>query len=319
MSALPNLEPRFLPPPGWQWRFVERDEYRLRYGFAAPETGSIHGVIVMLPGLSEFCEKYFELAHDALARGYAFLVLDWNGQGLSSRYFANRHKRHSHGFERDAADLHTVLADCALWQPDIMATTPLYALAHSMGGLIGLIYMQRFEGIFSRAAFCAPMWGVKMFSTLGDHVVWPLVWTLNFFASKAYAPLGGAWSPEERDTHSHTLFSSDPIRAGLHNTWMRHDKDLQIGHVTNTWIYEAYQCTQELKNVSFKKESLNNPLVFIAGNESFVCNHTIQNLIPRISDMGVQYIPGALHELLMEKNEIRLSCLDKIFTHFTVL
>ena len=56
----PDLEKRFLEPEGWRWHHVKRGDRKLRFGSAFPKNSIPDAVVVCLPGLNEFCEKYFE-------------------------------------------------------------------------------------------------------------------------------------------------------------------------------------------------------------------------------------------------------------------
>jgi hypothetical protein len=65
----PALETRFLEPAGWRWGFITNGKgKKLRYGMVMPQNGKPDAVVVVLPGLSEFSEKYFEIASAMLAR-----------------------------------------------------------------------------------------------------------------------------------------------------------------------------------------------------------------------------------------------------------
>ncbi len=140
-DPVPALESRFLEPTGWRWDFFTNGQgKKLRYGMVMPPAGKPDALVVVLPGLSEFCEKYFEIARAMLERNLGLFVLDWRGQGKSDRYLDNPHKRHSEGFDRDVADLHQLTTQQVL---PAASGAPLVMLAHSMGGNIGLRYLRR--------------------------------------------------------------------------------------------------------------------------------------------------------------------------------
>ena len=52
------------------------------------------GTVAILQGRGEFVEKYFEVATDLLARGFAVAALDWRGQGGSDRPLRNSRRGH---------------------------------------------------------------------------------------------------------------------------------------------------------------------------------------------------------------------------------
>ncbi len=309
---IPNgLETRFLPPAAWLWRYLERDGYMIRYGFAMPEgNGAFDKAIVVLPGLSEFCEKYFELVHDALERGYGVVVIDWRGQGRSSRYLDNPHKRHSQGLDKDADDLMAVIE--ALPEPFFDAE--LCMMANSMGGNIGLRFLDKYPKIFHLAGFASPMIGLHVFESMPHLIALPLSLGLNRLFADSYAPLGGDWDPGSRDMQSQALFSTDVVRCNIHNAWMRSDKGLRIGHVTNKWIYDAYQsCLYVQKSIDIEK--MNIPcLFFIAGYESFVDNSKVKELVNKMRRARMIEYPVSRHEIWMEADIVRQDYLDHYFS-----
>ena len=66
--------------------------------------GQARGSVVVSPGRTEPIEKYFEVVEELLARGFAVLVHDWRGQGLSHRALPDKLKGHASGFTDFVAD-----------------------------------------------------------------------------------------------------------------------------------------------------------------------------------------------------------------------
>jgi lysophospholipase len=61
-----------------------RDNVALRFARWEPAPGR-KGTVCLFPGRAEFIEKYFETVRDLRARGFGVAMLDWRGQGLSTR------------------------------------------------------------------------------------------------------------------------------------------------------------------------------------------------------------------------------------------
>ena len=145
-----------MAPPGGRAVWLHAaDGVRLRAGVWA---GGAKGTVILLPGRTEYIEKYGRAAGDLVARGWSIVTVDWRGQGLADRLrclircwamwamFAD--------YQRD---LDAVLA---LARADGLPE-PLMLMGHSMGGCIGLRALYRDLG-FRAAAFSAPMWGILM-------------------------------------------------------------------------------------------------------------------------------------------------------------
>ncbi len=110
------------------------------------------------PGRIESYVKYAELAYDLFHCGYDVVIIDHRGQGRSGRLLADTHRGHVVNFSDYVDDL------AAFWQQDVQPGPwrKRYILAHSMGGAIATLFLQRQPQAFHAAVFCAPMFGIVM-------------------------------------------------------------------------------------------------------------------------------------------------------------
>lgn len=304
----PDLEPRFLPPEGWRWHvFRNARGQRLRFGTVSPKSRIPDAVVVGLPGLSEFSEKYFEVAHDLLDRNLAFWVIDWQGQGYSDRHLKNRQKRHATSFDDDITDLHFFIMEYvkhASVHPDV-GRIPMVMLAHSMGGNIGLRYLIKHPDIFACAAFTAPMTGIQATAMLPGALGIAVSGLLRLLLGKSFIFGGGKWSPDDRTIPERNIFSTDPIRAAVHNAWCLADPLLQVGNVTFGWLHEALRSCAALKH-DIARHPITIPCLFgLAGQDKLVINNTTRRLAARLPDARIIDLPDAYHEILMEQDSSR--------------
>ncbi len=122
-----------------------------------PAPGAAKGTVFLLPGRTEYSEKYGRTAGDLAARGYAMVSVDWRGQGLADRPAHEPMVGHVGDFAEYQADLAAVIGLAhAQGLPE-----PWYLMAHSMGGAIALRCLMG-DHPFKAAAFSAPMWGILM-------------------------------------------------------------------------------------------------------------------------------------------------------------
>lgn len=234
----PSLSERFLAPAGWRTHdFTNPDTGRkLHYGSVAPQEAPPRAVVVCLGGLSEFAEKYYEVAHDMLDRSYAFWFMDWHYQGHFGRL--EKFPQRAPPFRRF---IRTFRPFCLRYvkpsavHPQKGAHSAGHA-RYSMGGNIGLQYLSRFPGIFDAAAFSAPFLGIHDFK-------WPMralaaaVKTILPLVGKNYVFGGRDWHEETmRKSDGTDIFSSHPVRDSLHNAWSKADPSLQVGNVTFGWV-----------------------------------------------------------------------------------
>ncbi len=97
-------------PLGASTGFIEvRKGLRLRFASWQSVLRERRGTVCIFPGRAEFIEKYFEVVGELRRRGFAVAVLDWRGQGGSSRLTRNPLKGHVNDFaeyEEDLVALH---------------------------------------------------------------------------------------------------------------------------------------------------------------------------------------------------------------------
>ncbi len=142
-------------PQGYARWLAAVDGVHIRVG-VWPHEGA-KGTVFLLPGRTEYIEKYGRAAGDLAARGYATLSIDWRGQGLADRPLDQSGTGHVGTFAEYQLDMDAVLTFARA--EDL--PQPWFLMAHSMGGCIGLRTLTR-DHPFKAAAFSAPMWGILM-------------------------------------------------------------------------------------------------------------------------------------------------------------
>lgn len=298
--------------------FAGHNGEKLRFGTAFPKHTVPLGVIVILPGLSEYCEKYFELANNLLDKKYAVYVLEWQGQGRSYRHSKKQpQKRLSNGFHRDVKDLDIFIKDYILpsaVHPEV-GRLPLVMLAHSMGANIGLRYLKTHPDVFACAGMTAPMFGIKALKKIPSFLRVPVTKMLAEFADSSYVPGGSDYSPRRLNKKIKYDFSSDEVRDAVHDAWIEFDPELKVGSVTYRWLYYAAKTCQIVRDKDFLK-SIKTPLLFaLAGKERLVNNSSIKRAYHILPDCSLLELPKSAHEILMERDEIR----DKFLKSFDEL
>lgn len=310
----PELEERFLPPQNWRWHYFKNpDGKKIRFGSCAPEGNVPDAVVIVLQGLSEYIEKYFELASSLQKNNYSFWMIDWRGQGKSDRHLTDRQKRHSDSFEDDVEDLDFFIDQYvkhSAVHPEV-GRIPLVLLGHSAGGNIGLRYISKYPDVFEAAAFSAPMFDLKAIKNKPKWLINLASGGLNNVMRHNYFPNGqGAWTAEMREKPENDIFSNDPVRKEVHNAWLKVDPELQVGNATVGWVHQAMKSCKIIQN-KLPLEDIKIPCLFgKAEHEDLVDNEAIDNIAKRIPNSQVLELKGAKHEIVMETDEIRNSFLN---------
>lgn len=112
------------------------------------------GTVLLVHGFTENGEKLAELVHSLLRNGYGVVTYDQRGHGRSWRDpdIADISLTHVDRFEDYVEDMEAVVDGVLSGMP-----RPWRLFAHSMGGAVSALYMERHPGVFARAALCAPM------------------------------------------------------------------------------------------------------------------------------------------------------------------
>lgn len=291
----------FTQPDQWVWgSFRNADGATIRTGHLATHAAPL-GNIVLLTGLSEFSEKYFETARALSGMGYNVYTMDWRGQGGSERYLSDKFKRHSAGFDHDARDLTQFVRTC------VPETAPRAVMCHSKGVLPVMLSIRDDPGLFKAAILCSPFLGFEnpIAKGIGERILATRPFKESWM--KNYIPGGGPWRPRSEPEK----YSSDPVRMHLHDVWMKASPALQIGDITMEFVVRAAQAMMALRRKG-TLESIKIPvLVFTAEHETIVNNAATFKAISRLPQAEHHHVTDGRHELLMERAGIRGPVLKK--------
>ncbi|MFO7894700.1 MAG: alpha/beta hydrolase [Longimicrobiales bacterium] len=137
-------------PPGQSHHFQGADQTRLHY--RAWPADSPRAALLVIHGLFEHSGRYGELAAALADAGVATYGLDLRGHGVSQG-----RRGHVQRFEQ-------FLEDVDRFHHEVMEQVgggiPRFLLAHSMGGLIGIRYLEAREPALAGAIFTSPWLGL---------------------------------------------------------------------------------------------------------------------------------------------------------------
>ncbi len=278
-----------------------KDGVKVRYAHWPSTAEPRLGTVCLLPGRAEFIEKYFETVTDLRRRGFAVAIMDWRGQGGSSRLLSNPAKGHAESFAHHDDDLRRFMMEIVL--PD--CPPPYYCLAHSMGGHLALRSAQTRVCWFDRMVLVAPM--IRFLTRGGDNL------GLRCAIAEAatllglgdlYVPGGDRKSPESIPFSENTL-TSDPLRYERAREVVQAAPDLALGSPTIGWVAAACSSINMLHSMTFM-EALRVPtLIVAAGSDQLVSTDAIEIFAMQIKNCTRIVIAGARHEILQERDELR--------------
>lgn len=257
------------------------------------------GTICILPGRTEFIEKYFEVIRDCRARGFAVAVLDWRGQGLSDRMLPDRRKGHVDNFAEFDIDLEVFVKEVVL--PD--CPPPFFALGHSMGAATLVRSAHAGRRWFDRIVLSSPMIALRGIGgkATGKAVV-HLARLLGF--GSAYVPGGGATAFQSIPFAGNPV-TSDPVRFARTAAIVEAEPNLGLGSPTVAWVDSAFAAMAEFEDPAYAARIFMPILIVAAGQDQIVSTAASGRFAAGLRAGSHLVIPGSRHEPLMEQDRYR--------------
>lgn len=255
---------------------------------------------LLLHGLTEFIEKYGEVASELVARGFDVASLDWRGQGANARSLPDSRKAHIGDFAQFDGDLSAFLD--GIVEP--INARPRVALAHSMGAHILLRRLHQFPRDVACAVLVAPMLRVQT----GDYPYWftrALTWLHNMSEpSPAYV-----WGSRNRNplalAFEESGVTSDRARYARTQKFLLDHPDYAISGPTFGWLEASFRSMARMRKPDYAEAITTPLLVFGAGRDQIVGTDAIRAFVKRLPNVRYVELADAEHEILMENDSIR--------------
>lgn len=279
--------------------------------FHAPENDR---VIVVCPGRIESYVKYAELAYDLFHMGFDVLIIDHRGQGRSGRLLSDTHRGHVVNFSDYVDDF------AAFWEQEVQPGPwrKRYILAHSMGGTIATLFLQRTPGACDAIALCAPMFGIIIH--LPDWMVRQILdWAEGHQRFRESYALGtGRWHALP---FSVNVLTHSRARYRRNLRFYADEPKLRVGGPTHHWVREGILAGEQVLAGAGDDAT---PMLLLQAEEERVVDNRVHDRYCEIRAAaghpceGGQplVIEGAYHEILFEKDSMRSVALNAIVDFF---
>ncbi len=282
------------PDGGSAWWVKASDGVRLRVAYWP---GGDKGTILLFPGRTEFVEKYGRAAKDLTQLGYHVLTIDWRGQGLSDRLADDTMLGHVDKFSDYQLDVAAMMTAA----DELSCPRPRFLMAHSMGGCIGLRSLH--EGLpIKAAAFSAPMWGMSVAPALRPFAR-PLINTLRRVGKGLSRAPGTDVETYVKNAPfaDNTLTTDADMYAYMQEHAAAHP-ELTLSGPSVHWVQQSFAETAALQSMP----APNYPAItFVGSNERIVDADVIHKLMSKWKRGELTTVPGAEHEIIMEKAATR--------------
>jgi lysophospholipase len=290
------------PDGGAAYWLLCADGVRIRVAVWGAETAK-HGTVLLFPGRTEYIEKYGRTAAEFARRGYATLVIDWRGQGLSDRLLKDEMLGHVGDFQDYQLDVQAVLA----FARKLELPTPHTLFAHSMGGCIGLRAL--IDGLpVTSAVFSGPMWGIALTTSKRS-----LGWTASTVAHTF--GFGNMLAPGMlRETYvlanpfENNMLTTDLEMFEYMKQQVSAHPELALGGPTLSWLNKALRECRALR----AHPTPNVPCItYVGTNERIVDIPTIHDRMSRWPNGELVIIERGEHEIIMEGPAARTRVFDE--------
>jgi|SRR5579872_7319498 len=274
------------------------DGAELRFARWAPPANR-RGTVCVFTGRSESIEKYFETVRDLRDRGFAVAMIDWRGQGHSSRWLRDPRKGYVRDFADYEADVEAFVRQVVL--PD--CPPPFFALAHSMGGAVMLCLAHAGKNWFDRMVLSAPM--IDLPGRLTSLPSRALLRAMRF------AGLGGRYVPGGNSTLTGTQpfvnnpLTSDPVRYARNAAVLAEAPTLGLASPTVAWADTAFRAMHGFRATNYPLDIRQPILMLAASNDTVVSTPAIEEFAYHLRAGSHLVIAGSKHEILQEQERYR--------------
>jgi len=257
------------------------------------------GTVCIFPGRNEYIEKYFEVVGELRRRGFAVAIIDWRGQGGSTRLVRGASRGHIRSFDDYEQDIYhfmkgVVLPDCPM---------PYYALAHSMSAPILFNAATKRGCWFHRIVATAPMVELARLPLSRDACA-------GIATGLSWLGLGKQAVPGDPSVWTSDVFEGNPLTSDRERFYRNVEvldaaPGLAAGPPTIGWLHAAFNAMSRLDGEKYAPKIRVPSLLVVAGDDQIVSNKAIEALSSRLRAGTQIVLRGSRHEILQERDVIR--------------
>lgn len=264
--------------------------------------------IVISHGFSENLTKYSEVIYNFIKEGYSVFGIEHRGHGRSGLLGKDETQTSVEDFDFYVEDLKTFMDTVVL-----PGDSKNFIYAHSMGGAVAALFLERYPDYFSAAVLNAPMLDINtgklpkgVAGLLADINQLPF---LKYNYVPGHKPFSASPDFEKSNTTS-------KIRYDYYFNKIILNKTLWRGGASYLWFKGALRATSEVVKPVNTARITAPILLFQAENDQLV-PPAGQILFAKSSkDCRVIFIKNAKHEIYREKDPILFPYFDEVLDFF---
>ena len=256
------------------------------------------GTILVLHGFTENAYKYSELIFSLLRNHYSVVAYDQRGHGRSGRTEGLSHPSVTHvdHFEDYVDDL-AIVCDTVL--PEL--PEPRMIFAHSMGGAVASLYLEKHKNTFAAAALCSPMiapnaGGLPAGIASGFSGISCLIGQ----GKKAPFFMKPYQGPEDFATSAAT----DPVRFAWYDAVKAARPEFQNSIPSCRWIAESFAVTKKILSPGAPESVACPVLLSSADHDASVRYDAQEQFIRRVPKGKHLFVKDSRHEIFRSVNSV---------------
>lgn len=286
-------------PKGEAHFFNLNGDNKLRVAFW--NLSSSKGTIFLQSGRTEFIEKYYEVISEFIDRGYAVAMMDWRGQGLSSRVSKNIRIGHIDNFKTFDDDFIKIVEECFKTK----CPSPFIGFGHSMGGCLLASYFISEKNVLEKCILCAPMVSVRA-NAMSRRIV-KLLGLLDNIGYGSFPMQKPSWDSEDgwiEEPFEDNALTTDRERFERSFKFLKKCPELGVKGITVGWLKHALNRTNQFKKIQWNI-AIKRPLLLLDATEDKLVNSHLNKELLGQSDLVEIKSLKSQHEIMMETDEIR--------------
>ena len=289
---------------GKEGHFVGKEDIKIYYKIFKQKSNE-KAAIAISSGRTEAAIKYKELIYDLYNNGYSVYIHDHRGQGLSSRMLPE----HDMGYIKD---FQYYIDDMKTFYDNFVSKDKhknIFLMTHSMGGAIGMTYLEQYPNDFKAAVFSSPMLGLPSPSCTAVKVL---------ETKEPKFVMGGTKYQDDSVKFKDNTLTHSEVRYNRMLKAFNETKEARLGSATYQWVVSS--CKQ-FKYIFENANKIETPLILFSGeDEKIVDPESHKEFVHKLKklkkDANGYTVPAAMHELYIERDKARINVLTKTLDFF---
>lgn len=272
--------------------------------YSLPDAGKC---VVISHGFCEFAEKYNEVAYRFLQEGYSVYVPEHRGHGYSGREVDDPELVHVQSYD-------SYVTDFARFVETVVSPREEYRIvfAHSMGGAIAILALERYPQLFEAAVLSAPMCAMQT----GKYLRFAARLLAEFCClagkGKCFATLAGQQGFSETPQ-----FEGSSCLSRERYDYMFQKRLLEEHYRTYggsyAWVRAGLRASRKLMRKENLAKIKTPVLLFAAGYDHMVDNDAIERFAELTDRTELIFMPDSRHEIFNADERTRTKYYDEIF------